>query len=97
MCCCDKNETLGLLQPIGLSPDWAWNWDDPPSQPGGGPIYGTPEPMPLIAQQAAGPIAIAAAPAGIVAPAAAVEEDPINATTILIVIGILGAVFFATR
>jgi len=106
MCCCDnRSETLGLLDPIyagsgisnpaGTILDY-WDWSDPPPRhDGGGSIGNMGTPLPGIVQTIAAPAAAVNTPtaAAITAPA----PEGVDTTTILIVLGILGAVFMATR
>ena len=101
MCCCDsKNETLGLLDPIyagtgiinppGTASGNYWDWSDPPPRHDGGGSIGN---MPFVAMQ---PAAATTTTTG-QEPAAGPVSEGVDTTTILIVLGILGAVFMATR
>lgn len=105
MCCCDsKNETLGLLDPIyagtgiinppGTASGNYWDWSDPPPRHDGGGSIGNGTPLPPVAMQTATPVMIANAAQEPTMPAA---SEGVDTTTVLIVIGILGAVFMATR
>lgn len=102
MCCCDsKNETLGLLDPIyagtgiinppGTASGNYWDWSDPPPRHDGGGSIGN---MPFVAMQ---PAAAATTTTTGQEPAAGPVSEGVDTTTILIVLGILGAVFMATR